>query len=1042
MISHFSIKRPVFASVLSIVIVIAGIAAMTKLPISQYPDITPPKITVYASYPGADAETVAQSVAAPIETQINGVDNMIYMESSSSSSGDYTLTISFEIGTNPDIAQVQVQNRVNLALPFLPDAVQKTGVSVVKRSGSFLMLIAIYSPEGRYDKQYIDNYANLYILDAIKRINGANQASILGSPDQAMRIWLNPDRMASLGITPSDVHKAIASQNQQFGVGRLGQPPTNKPVEMTIPVVTQGRFSEPKDFEQIILKTDPKTSAIVDLQDIARVEIGRKDYLIRSDINGKPATYIAIYQQTGSNALDVADEIMKTMPQLKKQFPEGLDYVIALDTTTFVRESIKEVIITLFEAICLVILVVFLFLQSLRATLIPTIAVLVSITGAFAGMYLAGFSINLLTLFGLVLAIGIVVDDAIVVVENVERNMRQLKLSPKDAAFKAMEEVTSPVIAIVLVLSAVFIPVAFVSGTTGLLYKQFAITIVISVCISGFVALTLTPAMSALILKPQHKEPKGFFRWFNDAFEKITHHYTAGVKLVIKRFVIALSLFAVMIVLVLALFKKVPTSFVPQEDQGYLFGIALLPDSASIDRTDSVSKKAGKIFGSHPAVDKYTTVSGYSMLDNQIKTTAASFFITLKDFNERKSNELSAFSVIQHINLELKKIKDAITFILIPPAIPGLSSQGGFEFWIQDRGQGNMQKLQGIMREFIKKASEKKELTGLTTTLNASSRQLRVDVDRQKAETLGVPVQEIYDAMQTLFGSAYVSQYISNSRVWQVILQAEADYRLTPKDIEKIYVRQKNGHMVPLSAVTKSYFVIGSEMVPRFNTFPAAKITGQAAHGYSSGQAIQAMEEVASKVLPDGYTFTWSGLAYEEKKSGGTSIIVFAFGLIMVFLILAAQYEAWGLPMSVITAVPFGIFGALLAVALRGLENDVYFQIGLVTLIGLSAKNAILIVEFAVMKLKEGLSITEAALEAARLRLRPIIMTSLAFIFGAIPLAIATGAGANARHSIGTGIIGGMLAATTLAIFFVPLFFWIIENIKEKISGKKNTEHP
>lgn len=1038
MISHFSIKRPVFASVLSIVIVIAGIVSMTKLPISQYPDITPPQVTVFASYPGADAETVAQSIAAPIEAQINGVENMLYMESSSSSSGAYSLSISFEIGTNPDIAQVQIQNRVNLALPYLPDTVQKTGVSVVKRSGSFLMLIAIISPDGRYNKHYLDNYTNIYILDSIKRIKGANQAAILGSPDQAMRIWLNPDRMASLGITASDVQKAIASQNQQFGAGGLGQPPTNKPVEMNIPVVTQGRFSEPKDFEQIILKTDPKTSAIVDLQDVARVELGMKDYLVRSDLNGKSATYIAIYQQTGSNALEVADEIIRSLPLIKKQFPEGLDYVISLDTTTFVRESIKEVIITLFEAVALVVLVVFVFLQSFRATLIPTIAVLVSIVGAFAGMYIAGFSINLLTLFGLVLAIGIVVDDAIVVVENVERNMRQLKLSPREAAFKAMDEVTSPVIAIVLVLAAVFIPVAFISGTTGLLYKQFAITIVISVAISGFVALTLTPALAAMILKPHQEEHKGFFKWFNNTFERLTHHYTEGVRMVIKRFIVALCMFGVMIFVIFILFKKIPTSFIPQEDQGYLFGVALLPDSSSIDRTEDVSRKAAKVLASHPSVDKYTTVSGYSMLDGQVKANATSFFITLKDFSERKSKELSAFSFIQQANAGLLTIKEAIAFLFIPPAIPGLGNQGGFEFWIQDRGQGDMQRLQEVTRDFIKKASERKELSRLNTTLNASSRQLRVDVDRQKAETLGVHVQEIYDTMQTFFGSAYVSQYNRYSRVWQVIMQADADYRLTPRDIEKAHVRQKNGQMVPLSALTKSHFTTGPEIVPRFNTFPSAKVTGQATHGYSSGEAIKAMEETALKVLPEGYTFTWAGLAFEEKKSGGTSTVVFIFGLIMVFLILAAQYEAWGLPLSVITAVPFGIFGALTSVALRGLENDIYFQIGLVTLIGLSAKNAILIVEFAVMKRREGMPIKDAAIEAAGLRLRPIIMTSLAFIFGAVPLAIAAGAGANARHSIGTGIIGGMIGATLLAIFFVPLFFWIIESIKERFGQKRS----
>ncbi len=1040
MIAHFSIRRPVFASVLSIVIVIAGLVSLTKLPITQYPDITPPQVTIVAYYPGADAETVAQAIAAPIETQVNGVENMLYMESSSSVAGTYSLSVSFEIGTDPDIAQVQVQNRVNLALPYLPEAVQKTGVSVIKRSGSFLMLIAIFSPDGRYDEQYIGNYANLYILDAIKRINGANQAGILSSPDQAMRIWLNPERMASLGITASDVTRAISSQNQQFGAGQLGQPPMNRPVEMTVPLVTQGRYNEPKDFERIILRTDPKTSAIVDLQDVARVELGMKDYLVRSDLNGMATTYIAVYQQTGSNALAVAKEVKQTMAALKRQFPEGLDYVVSLDTTTFVQESIREVVITLFEAVALVVLVVFVFLQSLRATLIPTIAVFVSVIGAFAGMYLAGFSINMLTMFGLVLAIGIVVDDAIVVVENVERNMRHNGLSPREAAFKAMQEVTSPVIAIVLVLAAVFIPVAFIGGTTGLLYKQFAITIVISVAISGFVALTLTPALAAKILKPHSGGHSRFFSAFNRAFERLTDHYTAGVRFMIRRAVIALSVFLIMAGAIVFLFKTVPSSFVPHEDMGYLFGAAILPDGASIDRTEKVSRAAAEVFVKHPAVDKYTTVSGYSLLDGQVKTSASTLFITLKEFKERKKAELSAFSLLAEANARLSSIKEAIVFTIMPPAIPGLGTTGGFDFWIQSRGQGDLKQLQEVTREFIKKASERKELAGLNTTFNAASRQLRVEVDRQKAETLGVPVQDIYDTLQTFFGSAYVSQYTKNSRVWQVIVQADADYRMTPKDLGRLYVRQHNGKMVPLSAVTTTQFVTGTEIAPRFNGFYAARVMGNATVGYSSGQAIKAMEETALKHLPEGYTFQWSGQAFEEKKSGGASAVVFAFGLLMVFLILAAQYEAWTLPLSVITAVPFGIFGALSAVWMRGLENDVYFQIGLVTLIGLAAKNAILIVEFAVLKRNEGLPIREAALEAARLRLRPIIMTSMAFIFGAIPLAIASGAASNSRHSIGTGIIGGMIGATVLAIFFVPLFYCLIEGLRERFVKQKARE--
>jgi multidrug efflux pump len=1038
MISRFCIQRPIFAIVLSLVIVIAGLGAMMSLPIAQYPEISPPVVTVSTSYPGADADTIAQAVAAPIETQVNGVDNMLYMDSSCSSAGQYSLSVSFQVGTNPDTAQVQVQNRVSLALPSLPDTVQRGGVQTEKRSSTFLMIIGIYSPDGRYDAEYVGNYANLYVLDAIKRIPGANQASILGTPDLAMRIWLKPDRMASLGITPSDIAQAVATQNQQFGAGSVGRSPTNGPVAMTFPVVTEGRFSTPQEFEDIILRADPNGVAIVRLKDVGRAEVGLKDYLLRSKLNGKPATLIAIYQQPGSNSLAVAKNVRQTLGELKGKFPQGLDYTVSLDTTKFVKASIKEVEHTLFEAVLLVLAVVFLFLQNFRATIIPTLAVVVSLLGTFIGMMALGFSINLLTLFGLVVAIGIVVDDAIVVVEAVEHNMAARQLSARDAAFRAMEEVSGPVIAVVLVLAAVFLPTAAISGTTGQLYKQFAVTIAVSVAISGFVALTLTPALCSLWLKPHHGSRRGFFGWFNRGFDRVTNLYGAGVSQAIRRWLLALVLLAVMLFCTWRLFNIVPGSFVPPEDQGYVLVAAILPDGASLDRAEKVSDSVSEIFSKEPAVKDSSVLAGYSLLDSQFKTRAGTLFVSLKDFDERKGAENSAFALIDRVRPKLAAIKEAIVIPVNPPSIPGLGTQGGFEFWIQSRGQGDATQLQEVVRAFLAKAGQRPELADLSATLDAASRQLRLQVDRAKAETLGVPVPDVYDAVQTLFGSLFASQYNKYSRVWQVVLQAEAQYRSDPGDIENIYVRSRSNHMVPLSAVVTTHYSVGPDLIQRFNNFLSVRVNGNAAKGFSSGQAMAAMETVAREALPDGYTYQWSGQSLEEKKSGSSSTLVFVFGVVFVFLILAAQYESWGLPMAVITAVPFAIFGAILGVWLRGLENDVYFQIGLVTLVGLAAKNAILIVEFAVLRRREGLSIREAAIDAARLRLRPIIMTSLAFIFGMVPMFIAGGAGANSRHSVATGIIGGMIIASSIALFFIPMFFYLIQSSGERFASAKN----
>ncbi|HRT26863.1 MAG TPA: efflux RND transporter permease subunit, partial [Syntrophales bacterium] len=910
MISRFFIDRPVFASVISIVIVVAGLVALFNLPIAQFPEITPTQITVTALYPGANSEVVSQNVAAPIELQVNGADNMIYMMSTSSNTGNMSLSVYFDIGTDPEMAQVDVQNRVNLALPQLPQAVTQQGVQVQKRSSTFMMIIGVYSPDERYDETYVANYTNLYILDALKRIPGASQTSILGMPDYAMRIWLKPDRMAQLGITASDVADAIRKQNQQFAVGQIGQSPTEGRVEQTFTVSTRGRFLEPEEFENIILRTSADGTAIVRLKDVGRAQLGSRDYSVRCRINGKKTTLIGVYQQAGANALDVSNQVTKTLAEMKKSFPDGIDYTIAIDATKFVHASIKEVVITFFEACLLVVLVVFLFLQTVRATVIPILAVPVSIIGTAVGMTLFGFSINMLTLFGMVLAIGIVVDDAIVVIENVERNMTQLGLPPKEAAKKAMDEVTGPVIAIVLVLCAVFIPVGFLGGMTGQLYKQFAITIAISVVISGIVALTLSPALAAILLSP-HRGPKNrFFRWFEEIFERITARYAEGVRWVMMNRLIALGCYIAVIGAVVFLFRFIPTSFVPSEDQCSILGVSFLPDTASLDRTGDVNRTAGQILSQFPAVKDVVEVDGFSLIDSQVQTNAGTIFVSLKDYEARKEETMKVPALIEGAMAGFAGIREGLVIPLNPPSIPGLGTAGGFEFWIQSRGEGSVAKLGAVTHDFVARANRQPELYGVQSSMRPFSQQMRVDVDREKAETLGVPVEEIYDTLQILFGSVYVSQFNKYSRLWQVIVQAEPHYRSRPDDIGEVYVRSHKGQMIPLKAVITMKYASGADLVTRFNNFPAARVMGNAAPGYSSGQAIEAMERVAREVLPADYSFAWSGEAFEAKKAGVASSMVFAFGLLMVFLVLAAQYEKWSLPFGVLMAVPFALLGA------------------------------------------------------------------------------------------------------------------------------------
>ncbi|MWV11998.1 multidrug efflux RND transporter permease subunit [Pseudomonas sp. R-28-1W-6] len=1038
MISRFFIDRPIFAAVVSIVITLAGLAAMQSLPVAQYPEILPPQVQVTTNYPGASAQVIAETVAAPLEQQINGVEGMIYQLSTSAGSGSMSLSVYFQVGRDPDQATIDVNNRVQAALSKLPEEVRRQGVTVMKKSSDILQMVTMFSPDGSKTPLEISNYALINVIDEIKRLPGVGDVTQFGAKDYSMRVWLRPDKLAQYGLTPTDVVNAIREQNSQFAAGSFGQEPLNEAQAFTYTVTTQGRLVDAKEFEKIILRSD-ESGASLTLGDVARVELGAQDYSLVTSLNGQRNASFGIYPQPGANALDTAQAVRDTMARLAERFPDGIEYKIPYDTTVFVEVSIEEVIHTFFEALALVVLVVFIFLQNWRATLIPVLAIPVSLVGTFAGMYLLGFSINLLTLFGLVLAIGIVVDDAIVVIENVERVMRTEKLSAREAAIKAMEEVTGPIIAIVLVLCAVFVPVGFLGGLSGEMYKQFAITIAVSVVISGIVALTLSPALCALLLKDEHKEPIAPFRVFNRAFDRMTEAYGAGVTFFLKRSLVGLLLFGGMIALTIGLFSRVPTSLVPDEDQGYVLNAYFLPPAASLSRTDALTSDFDKKLMAHPATRDVVTFAGMDILSNSNRTNAAVTFVPLKDWKERTTPELDARNLTRTFMAMGMQEKDGMMASFNPPPITGMSTTGGFEAFIQNRAGATAQQMAAKVQEFLAAAAKRPELAGMQTTFAANVPQYFVDLDRTKTRALGVAVNDVYTAMQSTFGSYYVNDFNLFGRTWKVSLQSEAEFRRKPQDLSQVYVRSNSGDLIPLSSLIKVERILGPETFTRFNVYPAAKILGGPAPGYSSGQAIAAIQEVAAEVLGSDYTVGWIGSAYQELASQGTGSIAFVFGLIMVFLILAAQYERWSLPLAVVTAVPFAVFGAILAVWLRGIQNDLYFQVGLITLIGLAAKNAILIIEFAVMLREQGKGIFESALEAAKLRFRPIVMTSLAFILGCVPLAISSGAGSASRHSIGTGVIGGMLAATLLAIFLIPMFYLWVESFSAKLDklGKK-----
>ncbi len=1034
MISKFFIDRPIFASVLSIVIVLVGLIAMRILPVAQYPEIVPPQVVVSATYPGASAQTIAETVAAPLEQQINGVEDMIYMQSTSTGSGTMSLSVFFQTGTDADQATINVNNRVQRATTVLPEEVRRQGVTVTKRSSSILQIVALSSPDRRYDTIYISNYALVNVIDELRRTPGVGDASLFGASDYSMRIWLRPDKVAQYNLTPGDIAAAIREQNAQFAAGRFAEEPMPGRQDFTYSVTTQGRLADPREFEQIILRSDESGGALR-LKDVARVELGSQNYSTVATLNGAPTVPIGIYLQPDANALEVSTAVNATMQRLAQRFPDGLRYDVPFNTTTFIKVSIDEVIRTFIEAIVLVVIVVFLFLQNWRATLIPLLAVPVSIVGTFAGMYALGFSINLLTLFGLILAIGIVVDDAIIVLENVERIMTTEKKPPREAAIQAMREVSGPVVAVVLVLCAVFIPVSFLGGLAGELYRQFAVTIAVSVVISGIVALTLTPALCALLLKEDHREPWRPFRIFNRGFDWLTRAFTSGTAFFLRHAVIALVFVAAMLGATWWLFERVPGGLVPAEDLGSVFVVSMLPPAASLDRTLDITGKVTEGAIQNPAVADVVTLAGFDLLSGAQKTNAGVSFVSLKDWSERTDPRLDARNLAPSFAALNANFRDGVVIGFNPPPIMGLSTTGGFEFYLQDRSGGSLESLAQAAQRVIQAAGQRPELTGVSTTFDTGVPQYRIDVDRDKAKALGVPISAIFDTMQSTFGSLYVNDFSLFGRTYRVSLSSEPEFRHSPEDLRHVFVRSSNGTMVPLNVLLTTTRTAGPDVVDRFNVFPAAKIQGSPAPGFSSSQAIAAMEQIVAQTLSSDYSIGWTGSAYQELQSAGTGSQGFLLGIVMVFLILAAQYERWSLPFAVITAVPFAVFGAILAIWLRGIENDIYFQVGLVTLIGLAAKNAILIVEFAAERYREGASVYDAALEAARLRFRPIVMTSLAFILGVVPLAISTGAGSASRHSVGTGVIGGMLAATFLAILFVPLFFRLVT--RERKSRKE-----
>ena len=1038
--SKFFINRPIVAMVISILMVIVGLVAMSGLPTAQFPNIVPPEMQVKGTYPGADALTVEQSVATPIEQQMSGVDNMNYMYSLNANDGTMKLTVNFDIKTDPNTDQILSQMRSNQANSQLPTDVINQGVTVQKSTASPLIMFALFSPNGTYDNVFLANYCYININDQMTRVPGIASVTVFGAGQYAMRLWVRPDRLASLGITIPEIVSAIQQQNTVNPAGQVGGEPVPPGQEFTYAVRSQGRLQNEEEFGEIVIRANADGS-LVRIKDVGRIELGAQNYTMIGRLNGKPAAVIALYQLPGTNAIESADGAKKVMAQLKERFPADLDYVVALDTTLAVTEGIKEIVKTLYEALILVIIVVFIFLQGWRATLIPLLAVPVSLIGTFVFFPLLGFSINTLSLFGLVLAIGLVVDDAIVVVEAVEHHIEH-GMSPKDATLRAMEEVSGPVIAIAVILAAVFVPTAFIPGITGRLYQQFAVTIAVSVIISAFNALTLSPALSALLLRPKKKSRgplQKFYDGFNRVFGRSTDGYVNWCDHLIRKSKISLLFLLGTAVMAGFFGKQLPVSFLPDEDQGYVFAGLQLPDAASLQRTDVVTKKAEEIIMKTPGVKYCTAVVGYSMLSGVANTYSSFFFVTLEEWAARKKPEEKYEAIKAHLNREMSGLTEAIAFAFPPPAIPGVGTSGGFTFILEDRAGKDIAFLAEQTSKFIEAARKRPELTGLSTTFRPTVPQVFVDVDRDKVLKQGVALSDVYKTLQCFMGGAFVNYFNRFGRQWQIYVQAEGEYRTTARNLGQFHVRNSDGVMVPLAAVTGVRATAGPEFTMRYNLFRSAQINGSAAPGYSSVQAMEALEQVFAETMPNEMGFDYLGMSYQEKKAqeGVSPAVIFGFSLLCVFLILAAQYESWSLPFSVLLGTPIAVMGAFGALWLMRFENNVYAQIGLVMLIGLAAKNAILIVEFAKMEYDKGKPVLEAALTGAKLRLRPILMTSFAFILGCVPLALASGAGAISRQVMGMAVIGGMLAASFIAIFLIPVTFYVVEKLSHR--GGKGT---
>ena len=1028
----FFTQRPIFASAVAIIMVMAGAICYVLLPVSQFPDITPPQVVVSATYPGAGAQVVADTVTTPLEQQINGVEGMTYMSSTSSNDGSSTITVTFNVGYPLAIAAVDVQNRVSQAASSLPAIVNQGGVTIKKQNPNFVLIVELTSPDGSVDPVKLSNYAYLQIVDPLKRLPGVGDVQIFGERRYSMRVWLDPDRLSKLGITATDVQGAVAEQNIQVAAGKIGQSPAPVGTAFEMQVNAVGRLSTPEEFGDIVVRADPASGSVVRLRDVARIELGALQYASTGFFGDRPAVVLGVFQQPGSNALKLQADVTATMEKLKARFPKGIDYGMHYDTTKFVSASMHDVVITLGEALILVILVVYIFLQSWRTTIIPTIAIPVSLIATLAVMEVCGFSLNMLSLLGMVLAIGLVVDDAIVVVENVERQL-EAGLPPLAATRKAMSEVTGPIVATTAVLMAVFVPVAFIPGVAGRLYNQFALTVAISVGISAFNSLTLSPALAAAFLRHRPHQPFILFRWFNAGFEALSHGYSRMVGLFIRLRWGLLAIFAVMLFGTYSLWERLPSTFLPVEDQGYFFVVIQGPDGASLERTDAVAAQIRDILKKEAGVEIVGSISGLNFLTNAAQSNSAVEFAILKPWDERPLSQ-QASKIVAAVRPKLLGVAGAFALSFDPPSIPGLGATGGFEFEVEDLAGHGSAALNDATQALLAEARKQPELDArqMFSSFSTSTPQFVYDLDRNKAKLLGLSLPDVFNTLQIFLGSLYVNDFNLFGHTFRVTIQADKAARADASDLSRLYVRNATGGMVPLSTLGTLKPIIGPETVPHYNNYEAAKINGAAAPGFSSGQAVEAMQRVAASVLPRDYAYEWTGITFQELKAGSAASLIFGLAILFVFLILAAQYESFTMPFMVLLAVPLALFGALLALFIRGMQIDVYSQIGFVMLIGLAAKNAILIVEFARRRREEGLGIAEAAMEAGRLRLRPILMTAFAFILGVLPLVIATGAGGASRQSIGTTVFGGMLAATILTLIFVPVFYAVIERMRER----------